>query len=165
MNNSKILLSSITISILCSVNLSAACPNGTESGDTCTISGATINDSVTPWHNRNPGGDSIGKTLIIENGTHITQGNQKSTYAGSVRNGKADENTLIITGGSVLNVEYVSGGKVNNPIDTSSASNNSVTISGANTQVTSKHILSGGWTAGEGTANENIVTIKEGATV
>ncbi|WP_141031645.1 hypothetical protein, partial [Campylobacter lanienae] len=64
MNNSKILLSSITISILCSVNLSAACNTygGTENGDTCTISGGTITSSVTPWHNGQ--GDSIGKTLI-----------------------------------------------------------------------------------------------------
>ncbi|WP_141081908.1 hypothetical protein [Campylobacter lanienae] len=40
-NNPKILLSSIAISILCSVDLSAACTYGTENGDTCTISGGT----------------------------------------------------------------------------------------------------------------------------
>ncbi|WP_096030629.1 hypothetical protein [Campylobacter lanienae] len=78
MNNSKILLSSITISILCSVNLSAACPYGTESGgDTCTISGGTINDGLTPWHSPVVGSGMTGKTLIIENGTHITQGDKK----------------------------------------------------------------------------------------
>ncbi|WP_180381709.1 beta strand repeat-containing protein, partial [Campylobacter lanienae] len=164
MNNSKILLSSITISILCSVNLSAACPNGTESGgNTCTISGGTITSSVTPWHNGQ--GDSIGKTLIIENGTRITQGNQASTYAASVRNGKADNNTLIINGGSVLDVYYLSGGKVNAPNVSSSASGNSVTISGENTRVTGRESITGAWTFGAGTANDNSITIKEGATV
>ncbi|MDD5786662.1 hypothetical protein, partial [Campylobacter lanienae] len=130
MNNSKILLSSITIGILYSTSFAATCT--TQDSDTCTISGETINDSVTPWHNGQ--GDSTGKTLIIENGTKITQGNQKSTFAGSVKDKKADNNTLIINGGSVLDVYYLVGGKVNFPTATSSTNGNSVTISGENTQ-------------------------------
>ncbi|WP_141081947.1 hypothetical protein, partial [Campylobacter lanienae] len=172
MNNSKILLSSITISILCSVNLSAACSPGTENGDTCTVSGQTINGSFNPYFSATD--NMTGKSVIID-GTNITYGYGKSLTGGNIAGVRgvdspnkvqiANNNTLIITGGSNVDQFDIAGTKVNNPGINIEANNNNLIISGSGTSVKSHNALAGAWIPGVGTANENSVTINEGATV
>ncbi|ARQ98149.1 autotransporter domain protein [Campylobacter lanienae NCTC 13004] len=165
MNNSKILLSSITISILCSVNLSAACSPGTENGNTCTVSGQTINGSFNPYFSRDD--NIIGKNVIIDGGTTVTYQYGKSITGGNVRNKKADNNTLTITGRSNVHQFDIAAAKVNNPTGdgTSSASGNNLIISGEGTIVKKSNVLAAGWVPGKGTANDNNVIINSGATV
>ncbi|WP_096030625.1 autotransporter domain-containing protein [Campylobacter lanienae] len=176
MNNSKFLLSSIAISILCSVDLSANCSTygGTENGDTCTISGQTLNGSINPYFN--PTDNMTDKSVIVD-GTNITYGYGKSLTGGNIAGPRphipdpldkvqiANNNTLIITGGSNVDQFDIAGTKVNNPGINIEANNNNLIISGSGTSVKSHNALAGAWIPGVGTTNENSVTINSGATV
>lgn len=178
MNNSKILLSSITIGILCSVNLSAAdCGTygGTESGNTCTISGKTLIGGTNPYFETT--NNMTGKSVIID-GTTINYVYGASLTGGNIAGPrphipdpldkvqKANNNTLKITGGSNVHLYDIAGTKVNNPGINIEANNNNLIISGAGTNAqTTRGTLTGAWIPGVGTTNGNSVTINEGATV
>ncbi|MGM9997562.1 hypothetical protein [Campylobacter lanienae] len=83
----------------------------------------------------------IGKNVIID-GTTINYGYGQSVTAGSVKDKKADNNTLTITGGSNVHQFDIAAAKVNRPASdgTSSASGNNLIISGEGTIV--KKIMS-----------------------
>ncbi|TWO17646.1 hypothetical protein ZA02_00995 [Campylobacter lanienae] len=98
-NNPKFLLSSITIGVLYSASFSV--DYCVKVGDTCTIRGQTINGNIdAPWHSGTA--DMTGKSVIIENTTINATG--AIINGASVRNQKVDNNTFIISDGSVLNV-------------------------------------------------------------
>ncbi|WP_096027498.1 autotransporter domain-containing protein [Campylobacter lanienae] len=181
-NNPKFLLSSIAISILCSVDLSADCSTlgGTDNGNTCTISGVVIVDGSNGIDGTNSyfeaTNDMTGKSVIID-GTNITGAYGKSLTGGNIAGVRphipdspdkvqiANNNTLKITGGSNVDQYDIAGTKVNNPGINIKANNNNLIISGSGTSVKSHNALAGAWIPGVGTANENSVTINEGATV
>ncbi|WP_096022108.1 hypothetical protein [Campylobacter lanienae] len=97
-----------------------------------------------------------GKSVIIDNGTTITYEYGKSLTGGNiagVRGGRdqpdkvqiANDNTLIITGGSNVNQFDIAGTKVNNPGINIAANNNNLIISGEGTNVKTSNVLAGAW--------------------
>ncbi|TWO13237.1 hypothetical protein ZA02_07385 [Campylobacter lanienae] len=97
-----------------------------------------------------------GKSVIIEGGTQINYTYGKSLTGGNiagVRGGQdlldkvqiANDNTLIITGGSNVNQYDIAGTKVNNPGINIAANNNNLIISGEGTNVKTSNVLAGAW--------------------
>ena len=175
MNNSKILLSSIVISILCSVSLEAAyCPDNTsKKNGNATVVSTDNNKTCTLKNDRWKGGfnldwqannDSIGNTLDANNfdfygGGLIVARN----ISGKQQNQKADKNTLKIKDSNVTATEVVAA-QVNNGGESISATSNSLIISGSTVNA-SNHIF-GVWIPyGGGTATDNNITIDKNATI
>ena len=161
-NNSKILLSTIAISILCSVSLEAGCPsnNAKLSGNTCTLNGASGTGFVFESQNR---GTITGKTLIVGNST-INHGGQDQLYAATVNSGTVNNNKLEITKGSKVSSRYVGGARVSQR--DGNATGNSLIISGAGTTLNRNGgLYHGARIYGGGILKDNNVTVKDGATV